>query len=91
MTGLLLPKILFVSSELSQDIVFFLLGFSEGSTILLIYQIGPLLAASNHRKTYEITMGGTMITVVIALSFLFGTGLGIFCEAIGQWSGNEET
>jgi hypothetical protein len=36
-------------------------------------------------------MGGTMIAMTIGVSFLLGSALGIFCEAIGEWSDNELT
>lgn len=67
----------------SQESLFFIFGVADGSTYLLIYLIGPLLVAANHRKTYEVTMGGTMISVCIAFAFVFGSCLGMIFLAIG--------
>ena len=53
-------------------------GLVEGSTQLFIQLIGPILVAANNRKTYEITMGGTMIGVCKAFPFVIGTCVAVF-------------
>lgn len=49
------------------------IGFLSGSTSLFLTIIGPLVIASKNRKTYEITMGGTIIAVCFTLQYVFGT------------------
>ena len=43
-----------------------------------------MFVASNNRKTYEVTMGGTMIAVCTAFSFVIGTSLGMTLLAISN-------
>ena len=57
-------------------------GLLDGSTMMLIYLIGPLLIAANHRITYEITSGGTMIGIVVSFSFFLGSCFGIIVISI---------
>jgi hypothetical protein len=44
--------------------------------------IGPLWVAANNRKTYEITMGGTMLSLTMALAYLIGNSLGIILGSL---------
>ena len=46
-------------------------GIFDGLTIIYLNIIGPLLVAANNRKTFEITMGGTMIAVVTMTTYIF--------------------
>jgi hypothetical protein len=68
--------------------LFFIYGLFDGSSSLMLQLIGPLLVAANHRKTYEVTMGGTMIAVCIALPFVFGSIMGAIFLVIGYTSGS---
>jgi len=45
--------------------------------------IGPLLIAANNRKTYEITMGATMIGACTSLPFFLGTVVGMVLILLG--------
>ena len=74
---------IFSDFALPRTINFFIFGFIDGSTYLLIFIIGPLLVASAHRKTFEITMGGAMITLVMMMSFLIGAIIALCLFIIG--------
>jgi hypothetical protein len=56
---------------LNLDIKLFFYGIFDGLTIIYLGVIGPLLVAANNRKTFEITMGGTMIAVVSMTTYIF--------------------
>ena len=45
-------------------------GFVDSITIIFLTLIGPLIIASRYKKTYEVTMGGTIIAVCIAVPFI---------------------
>lgn len=64
----------------------FTIGLIEGSNMLFVQLIGPLLVAANNRKTYEVTMGGTMIAVCTGLPFVIGSTIGTFLEALCMMS-----
>ena len=46
-------------------------GLFDGLTHIYLDIIGPLLVAANNRKSFEVTMGGTMISVIMATSYVF--------------------
>jgi hypothetical protein len=54
--------------DLDVKLVFF--GLFDGLTIIYLNVIGPLLVAANNRKTFEVTMGGTMIAVVTMTTYI---------------------
>jgi hypothetical protein len=70
------------TKELPFSIIFLIFGLLDGSTMMLIFLIGPLLIAANHRITYEITSGGTMIGIVISFSYFLGSCLGVIIISI---------
>lgn len=54
------------------NIVMFFLGVIDGLSYLFLSLVGPLLIAAKYKKSYEITMGGSMIAVCVALPFIIG-------------------
>ena len=48
----------------------FLIGFSAQIVDLFQMLIGPLLVAATYRRSYEITMGGTMVAVMTVGPFI---------------------
>jgi hypothetical protein len=62
----------------------FFLGTIDGLTSLFLSLLGPLLVAASFRKTYEISMGGTMIASCMAFPFVFGTIIGSFFIVLGD-------
>ena len=54
----------------------FMSGLLDTSMVLFIHLLGPLLVAANSRRTYEVTMGGTMIAVCNGLPYVFGSVVG---------------
>ena len=61
----------------------FFLGFIEGLTSLLLTLLGPLLVAASFRKTYEITMGGTMIAATTTIPIVLGVLIGSIVASFG--------
>ena len=54
------------------NLIMFFLGVIDGLSHLFLALVGPLIVAAKYRKSYEITMGGTMIAVCIAIPFIIG-------------------
>lgn len=50
--------------------IIFMFGFVDSITIIFLTLIGPLIIASRYKKTYEVTMGGTIIAVCIGVPFI---------------------
>ena len=49
----------------------FLIGFVNGLNDLFLYTIGPLILAAKNRKSYEITLGGTLLGICICVPYIF--------------------
>jgi hypothetical protein len=45
-------------------------GFVDTITILFLTLIGPLLVAAQYRKSFEVSMGGTIISVCVGVPFV---------------------
>ena len=54
------------------NVIMFFLGVIDGLSYLFLSLVGPLLIAAKYVKSYEITMGGSMIAVCVALPFIIG-------------------
>ena len=65
-----------IKTVAAANALWFFTGFIEGSIQLFVQIVGPVLLAASHRKSYEITMGGTMIAICQAVPFLLGVLLG---------------
>ena len=79
--GFALPQIKLESGSMTFAYIF-VAGFLEGSIQLFIQIIGPLLVAASNRKTYEITLGGTMIAMCRGLPYVIGTIIATICVEI---------
>jgi hypothetical protein len=51
----------------------FLTGFVNGLNDLFLYTIGPLILAAKNRKSYEITLGGTLLGICICVPYITST------------------
>lgn len=68
----------------SPGATFFIYGAIQSSTQLFTHLIGPLLVAANNRKSYEITMGGTMISICIGSGYILGATISSVFSVIGN-------
>ena len=85
--NIMLPSLDANPSSIPAAIIYaktFFLGTIDGLTSLFLTLLGPLLVAASFRKTYEISMGGTMIASCTAFPFVFGTIVGSFFIVLGD-------
>jgi len=54
-------------------LIMFFIGIIDGLSHLFLFLVGPLILAAKYRKSYEITMGGTILAVCGTLPYLIGT------------------
>ena len=66
-----------------EHITLFILGVIYGFSYLFLSLVGPLIIAAKNKKSYEITMGGSMIAVCIALPYLIGSQIGPMVVSLG--------
>lgn len=64
-----------ISSIINLNTRLLFYGIFDGLTIIYLNVIGPLLVAANNKKTFEITMGGTMIAVVTMTTYILSQTL----------------
>ena len=84
--NLMLPSLYARPNTIPPAVIYlktFFLGSIDGLTSLFLSLLGPLLVAASFRKTYEISMGGTMIAACMAFPFVFGTIIGSFFIVLG--------
>lgn len=84
--NMMMPSFDARANLLPQSAIFFkvfFLGFIEGLTSLLLTLLGPLLVAASFRKTYEITMGGTMIAATTTIPIVLGVLIGSIVASFG--------
>jgi hypothetical protein len=64
------PEINSIEPWVPDWLILSMFGFVDSITIIFLTLIGPLVIASKYKKTYEVTMGGTIIAVCIAVPFI---------------------
>ena len=66
-------------------------GLMDGLTDLFLNIIGPLLIASKYRRSYEVTMGGTLVAICIAVPYIYSTLIGSVVMYLGNYVITTET
>jgi len=65
------------------NVTLFIAGVFDGFSYLFLSLVGPLIIAAKYKKSYEVTMGGSMIAVCIAVPYFMGSQIGLMVVSLG--------